>query len=179
MKIDLDKRISREALETFQKWHKNGIRTPRETCEALNSLLDEGCIDQDEYDALVLSNWRELDAADPDGYRTREEIAAEAVRREELDCAFTELATARGRIESIIAKSLARIGGEFELDRMVLWAHVFNGKACDGTAHQVYSLYTAANGNVYATFCDCQDLPFFENCTEADLMTLADLLVKA
>lgn len=179
--MNMDKNtISREALAVFQRLYY-GTRTPREMSECLGRLETDNEISAAEYDAIMLADWRELGCADPDWYRTREEIAAEAVRREELDCAFTELATARGRIESIITKSLARLGGKFEVPTgKSLWAHVFNGETCDETAHEVCDLYTTTGGDVYAMFCDgYRDLPFFENCTEPDLMTLADLLVNA
>ena len=181
MKIELDKKISREALETFQKWHKNGARTPREMGEALNHLLDEGCIDSDEYDAIVLSDWRKLDAADPNECMTREEIAAKWSLQEEVMCAVDEFVTGRGRIESVITKMVARLGGTFQVPTgKELWAHVFDCATCDEIAHGVWSLYLDGTSTLQADFIDgYEDMPFFGNCTEADLLTLADMLAKA
>lgn len=110
--MNMDKNIiSREALTAFQQLY--GTKTPREMSECLGRLETDNEISTAEYDAIMLADWRELGCTDPDGFRTRAELDRMDDIREELDCAFTELATASSKIESIIAKSLARLGGKF------------------------------------------------------------------
>lgn len=175
-------KLSREAVETFKSVFLHGGANPREITSKLGTLNEYGVLADDEYGAIMLADWRKLDATPSERFRTRDEIEELESKEDELDCVRCELVGVRKRLIRVVTRELERLGRSWRVPREEwLGVHIFNEETCDEDCYEAARFYLF-NGNVMVQFVNSDimdDADFGKECTEHDLLTVAETLIGA